>query len=66
MCAGGGRGEHGETEQIPAAEPHTLHCQGVQVSRWVGVQVSLGMGVEETRSVEGWELRSLGQFSGGS
>ena len=53
MCAGGGRGEHGETEQIPAAEPHTLHCQGVQVS--------LRFGVEESRSVEGWELRSLGQ-----
>ena len=61
MRAGGGRGEHGETEQIPAAEPHTLHCQGVQVSRWAGVQVSLRVGVEESRSVEGWELRSLGQ-----
>ena len=61
MCAGGGRGEHGETEQIPAAEPHTLHCQRVQVSRWAGVQVSLRVGVEESRSVEGWELRSLGQ-----
>lgn len=50
MCAGGGRGEHGETEQIPAAEPHTLHCQGVQVSLGVGVQVSLRVGVEESRS----------------